>query len=54
MTFFAPSHGKGAVDGIAAVVKRNVWNLVQARKATVQDAGNFAEACTCESSSCKQ
>ncbi|KAJ4436434.1 hypothetical protein ANN_19067 [Periplaneta americana] len=45
-TFFATSHGKGAVDGIGAVVKRKVWNLVRARKVTVRDAETFARACS--------
>ncbi|KAJ4434497.1 hypothetical protein ANN_23059 [Periplaneta americana] len=45
-TFFATSHGKGAVDGIGAVVKRKVWNLVRARKVTVRDADTFARACS--------
>ena len=38
---FATSHGKGAIDGIAANVKRLVWNATQAC-AFVNNAQSFA------------
>lgn len=44
-TFFASSHGKGAVDGIGAVVKRYVWNMVRSHKKVVRNAETFAEVC---------
>ena len=53
-TFFATLHGKCVVDGIGAIVKQNVWNLVRARRVTLWDAETFFDACMCESSSCKQ
>lgn len=42
--FFATSHGKGAVDGVGAVVKRAVWSQVKQRKAEINDARDFATA----------
>lgn len=35
-SFFATSHGKGAVDGIGAVVKRTLWTAVKARKVVLK------------------
>lgn len=41
--YFATSHGKGAVDGIGASVKRSVWTAVSTRKVgSVVDAKSFA------------
>ena len=34
MEFFATSHGKGGLDGVAGSVKRAVWTAVSARKVT--------------------
>jgi hypothetical protein len=45
-SFFATSHGKGAVDGIGAVVKRHVWNAVRAKDVAVRNAEMFAGLCT--------
>lgn len=42
-SFFASSHGKGAVDGVGGIVKRTVWNAVRTRKFVVTDAREFAE-----------
>lgn len=42
--FFATSHGKGAVDGVGAVVKRAVWSQVKQRKAEINDARDFVWA----------
>ncbi|KXJ09468.1 THAP domain-containing protein 2 [Exaiptasia diaphana] len=43
--YFATSHGKGAVDGIGASVKRSVWLAVSTRKVvSVVSAKAFAEA----------
>jgi hypothetical protein len=39
--FFTTSHGKGAVDGLGAVVKRTVANKVLAEGATVYSANDF-------------
>jgi len=36
--YFATSHGKGAVDGVGAVVKRKVWQIQKMRQATVEQA----------------
>jgi len=42
--YFATSHGKGAVDGIGAAVKRSVWTAVSTRKVeSVIDAKAFAD-----------
>lgn len=41
--FFATSHGKGAVDGIGATVKRTVWQKVRNREAVVVSAEDFYE-----------
>lgn len=42
-SFFATSHGKGAVDGIGGAAKRAVWTYVKARKAKVSSAADFAK-----------
>lgn len=39
--FFATSHGKGAVDGVGAIVKRKVWQLVRAQNLILKDAHDF-------------
>lgn len=39
--FFASSHGKGAVDGVGAIVKRKVWQLTKAKKLVIPDAFAF-------------
>lgn len=43
-SFFPTSHGKGAVDGIGAVIKRTMWTAVKARKVILNqpiDCYNF-------------
>lgn len=45
-SFFATSHGKGAVDGIGGIVKRAVWLAIRARKAQIETAKDFAEYAT--------
>lgn len=42
--YFATAHGKGPVDGIGAVVKRQVWDLVKKRKCVVTNAEGFVAA----------
>lgn len=42
-SFFATSHGKGAVDGVGATVKRAIWTRVKARNCEIQTAMDFAE-----------
>lgn len=42
-SFFASSHGKGAVDGVGATVKRAVWTTVKARRCIVSTAEEFAK-----------
>lgn len=39
--FFATSHGKGAVDGIGAVVKRKVWEIVRTQSIVLSNAYEF-------------
>lgn len=36
--FFATSHGKGAVDGVGAVIKRKVWQITKAKNIILHDA----------------
>lgn len=48
--YFATSHGKGAVDGIGAVVKNKVKRMVNSRKAIVNDASDFVSAYKTENS----
>lgn len=42
-SFFPTSHGKGAVDGIGAVVKRTLWTSVKARKIILNTPRDFYE-----------
>lgn len=39
--FFAAAHGKGAVDGIIAVVKRKIWQMVKAQNIVLDNAHDF-------------
>lgn len=39
--FFATSHGKGAVDGIGAIVKRKVWEIVRTQNVILNNASDF-------------
>jgi hypothetical protein len=39
--FFAPMHGKGAVDGVGGTAKRLAWSAVKSRTATVSNARQF-------------
>ncbi|XP_044573568.1 uncharacterized protein LOC6501773 isoform X4 [Drosophila ananassae] len=39
--FFASSHGKGAVDGVGAVIKRKVWQITKSQNLTLSDAISF-------------
>lgn len=41
MVFFATSHGKGAVEGEGAIVKRAVGGQVKQRKAEIDNAADF-------------
>ena len=41
-SFFATSHGKGAVDGIGGAVKRGVWIAIKSRRITIDSAKDFA------------
>jgi len=41
--FFASSHGKGAVDGVGAVIKKKVWQITRSRKVVIPDAFSFYE-----------
>lgn len=41
--YFATSHGKGAVDGVGAVVKRKVWQIQKTKKDALQNAFSFYE-----------
>lgn len=41
--FFAPGHGKGAVDGIGGTVKRAVYQRIMTGKAQVYSADKFHE-----------
>jgi len=41
--YFATSHGKGAVDGVGAVVKRKVWQIKKTKKNALQNAFSFYE-----------
>lgn len=34
-SFFASGHGKGAVDGIGATIKRSLWKAIMARQVTI-------------------
>lgn len=39
--FFATSHGKGAVDGVGAIIKRKVWQITKAKNIVLPDALSF-------------
>lgn len=39
--FFASSHGKGAVDGVGAVIKRKVWQITKSKNVVLPDALAF-------------
>ena len=39
--YFATSHGKGPVDGIGGLVKRQVWTAISRRTSLVTDATSF-------------
>lgn len=41
--FFAPGHGKGAVDGIGATVKRVAYRAVMGRQNRINSAEDFAD-----------
>lgn len=41
-SFFATSHGKGAVDGIGATLKRSAWTQIKSRQTTIKNAEQFA------------
>lgn len=36
--FFATSHGKGAVDGVGAVINRKIWHLTKTKNICLNDA----------------
>ena len=37
-SFFASSHGKGAVDGVGATAKRMLWSAIMSRKAIINNS----------------
>lgn len=39
--YFATSHGKGAVDGVGAIIKRKVWSLTKTKNLVLNDALAF-------------
>jgi len=39
-SFFASSHGNGAVEAVGGTIKRQVWRAVKARTTIVSDAKN--------------
>ena len=39
--FFASSHGKGAVDGVGAIIKRKVWQITKSKNVVIPDALSF-------------
>lgn len=41
--YFASSHGKGAVDGVGAVLKRKVWQMTKTKKLLLHNAFDFYE-----------
>jgi hypothetical protein len=41
--FFAPMHGKGAVDGVGACAKRAVWSAIKSQSVTVNNAEEFCK-----------
>lgn len=42
--YFATSHGKGAVDGVGAVIKRKIWHLTKTKNICLNGALDF---CRC-------
>lgn len=42
-SYFATSHGKGAVDGIGAAVKMNIRRKIMSRRITVESGRDFVE-----------
>lgn len=42
-SFFASGHGKGAVDGIGAIVKRALWSAIMTRKAAIKNSWDCYE-----------
>lgn len=40
--YFATSHGKGAVDGIGAIVKRKIWQITKTKNIILNDAIAFS------------
>ena len=42
--YFCAGHGKGAVDGVGASVKRTMYNLIKSRRAVVSCLDSFANA----------
>ena len=42
-SFFASSHGKGAVDGVGGTVKRQVRSHILAKKELISSADQYAE-----------
>jgi hypothetical protein len=42
--FFSSYHGKGAVDGVGATLKRTIWNAVLKRRISVQSPKDFYDA----------
>lgn len=41
--YFATSHGKGAVDGVGAVIKRSVWQITKTKRILLETALDFFE-----------
>lgn len=39
--YFATSHGKGAVDGVGAVIKRKVWGITKTKNIILTDGFSF-------------
>lgn len=41
--YFATSHGKGAVDGVGAVLKRKIWQITKTKNIVLPNAFSFFE-----------
>lgn len=41
--YFATSHGKGAVDGVGATIKRKVWQMTKTKNLILENAFSFYE-----------
>lgn len=52
-SFFATSHGKGAVDGIGGIVKRCVWNKIKSRQVEIESAKAFANCASIQTKNIK-